>query len=113
MIRYGEERYETRELQERVRDRFSQLRHHDARDGIVPWHVVNANQTMDQVQDDINTIVQRVLDDLDDAPDTPVHSLWTTTTNNKTNTSTKPRFSKVLMSSSYKENQEPLLGETD
>ena len=40
IIRYGGERYEKRDLQIRVRQRFSELQSLDEKAGRVPWHVV-------------------------------------------------------------------------
>ena len=58
---YGDERYEKREMQIRVRQRFSQLQAHDEKDSSVPWHIVNAAQTVEQVQEDINKIVEETV----------------------------------------------------
>jgi hypothetical protein len=38
--RYGGERYEKRDLQIRVRQRFSELQSLDEKAGRVPWHVI-------------------------------------------------------------------------
>jgi hypothetical protein len=45
-------------MQIRVKQRFTQLREMDTQ---VPWHVVNAAQTVEEVQADIFTIVQATL----------------------------------------------------
>ena len=59
--RYGGERYEKRELQLRVRKRFQQLQQLDEQWKRVPWHIVDASQNIDQVQEDINKIVDHTL----------------------------------------------------
>jgi hypothetical protein len=48
-------------MQTRVRQRFSQLQAHDERDGNVPWYIVNAAQSIDEVQGDINKIVEETI----------------------------------------------------
>jgi len=55
---YGGERYEKRDLQMRVRQRFGELQAKDEEEKIVPWHIVNAAQSIDEVQADINKIVE-------------------------------------------------------
>lgn len=54
---YGGERYEKRDLQRRVRQRFAELQAMDEKEQTVPWHVINAAQTIEQVQSEINVIV--------------------------------------------------------
>lgn len=61
MKRYGGERYEKRDLQMRVRQRFAELQLMDEKDKIVPWHIVNAAQSIDEVQADINRIVEETI----------------------------------------------------
>jgi hypothetical protein len=48
-------------MQTRVRQRFSQLQAHDERDGNVPWYIVNAAQSIEEVQGDINKIVEETI----------------------------------------------------
>jgi len=60
--RYGEERYEKRDLQLRVRQRFDELEKLDKAEGRVSWHVVSAAQSIEQVQADINSIVEKILE---------------------------------------------------
>lgn len=59
---YGGERYETRDLQARVRQRFAQLQAKDEKEGQVPWHVVNAARSMEDVEQEIQQIVARTID---------------------------------------------------
>jgi dTMP kinase len=54
---YGGERYETRDLQLRVRQRFQQLQDMDT----IAWHVIDAAQSMEQVEADIYKVVQDVI----------------------------------------------------
>lgn len=71
-VRYGDERYEKRDMQMRVKERFSELRNMDDR---VPWHVVNAAQTVEKVQADILAIVEDTV--LQVYNDKPLYKLWT------------------------------------
>jgi hypothetical protein len=72
---YGEERYEKKEMQKRVRERFSQLQAMDERDGQVPWYVVDAAQSIEEVQRDINDIVEKTLENVQTGK-TPLGLLW-------------------------------------
>lgn len=58
-------------MQIRVKQRFSQLREMDDK---VPWHVVNAAQTVEQVQADILAIVETTLKQVQDGK--PLPKLW-------------------------------------
>jgi len=71
-LSYGEERYEKRDMQIRVNQRFAELREMDDR---VPWHVVNAAQTIEQVQADILAIVEETVQQVYDGK--PLPKLWT------------------------------------
>jgi dTMP kinase len=51
--RYGGERYEKRDMQLRVREVFRRLQEADDSTGNIPWTVVDASQTIEQVHDDI------------------------------------------------------------
>lgn len=64
-IRYGGERYEKREMQIRVRERFSELQLQDEQSGQVPWHVVNAARSIEQVQEEINAIVEKTIETIE------------------------------------------------
>ena len=67
--RYGGERYEKREMQTRVRQRFTELQRQDEQEPDkqrqVPWHLVNAARSIEQVQEEINEIVLATLDQLE------------------------------------------------
>lgn len=73
--RYGQERYEKRDLQRRVRKRFDELRIADETEGRLPWHVINAAQSVENVQADIVSVVQETLNQVADGK--PLHKLWT------------------------------------
>ena len=51
LCRYGGERYEKRDLQMRVRKRFAELQSIDEKHGRVPWHVVDASQSIEEVKE--------------------------------------------------------------
>lgn len=59
---FGGERYEKTELQKRVRQRFSELQEEDENQKRIPWYIVNAGQTIEDVQRDINEVVQNTLE---------------------------------------------------
>jgi len=58
---YGDERYEKRDLQIRVRQRFKELRAIDENEKRVLWYDVDASQTVEEVQKDINNIVGKTM----------------------------------------------------
>lgn len=58
---YGGERYEKREMQMRVRQRFDELQKDDEASRRVLWKVVDASQSVEDVQRDINAIVDETL----------------------------------------------------
>jgi hypothetical protein len=62
-------------MQTRVRQRFSQLQAHDERDGQVPWFIVNAAQSIEQVQTDINQIVDETVKQVEE-DNKPLGLLW-------------------------------------
>jgi len=70
---YGAERYEKKDLQIRVRQRFKELTEMD-KDTNTAWHVVDASKNMDQVETQIFSIVQSVLDKV--AKGKPLNQLW-------------------------------------
>jgi dTMP kinase len=72
---YGEERYEKKEMQQRVRQRFRELQAMDEVDGQVPWYVVNAAQSIEEVQQEINQIVESTIDKVN-AEEKPLGLLW-------------------------------------
>eukprot|EP00934_Nitzschia_sp_Nitz4_P009396 Nitzschia sp. Nitz4//scaffold65_size103378//8279//9180//NITZ4_004453-RA/size103378-augustus-gene-0.85-mRNA-1//-1//CDS//3329556201//9386//frame0 len=74
---YGQERYEKREFQGRVRERFQDLRQDDEQNGQVGWHMVDASQTIEAVQKDINGIVESTLQTIQQEKK-QLGRLWTT-----------------------------------
>jgi hypothetical protein len=67
-------------MQIRVRQRFSQLQAMDDDDdgkGLPKWYVVNAAQSIENVQNDINAIVQKTIDEVN-TDDRPLGLLWST-----------------------------------
>lgn len=72
--RYGGERYEKRDMQIRVRERFDELKNIDEVEGRVPWHIVNAAQSIEDVQNDINKIVEKTLKNV--AQGKPLRNMW-------------------------------------
>lgn len=81
---YGGERYEKRDMQVRVRQRFSQLQTQDEREGNVPWHIVNAAQSIEEVQAEINQIVERTVSQVNKEAK-PLQVLWQSEANEKEN----------------------------
>jgi len=71
---YGGERYEKRELQQRVRSRFTDLQNIDEAEGRVPWHIVDASQSIEEVQKNILTIVDETIQKLSDGK--PLVKMW-------------------------------------
>lgn len=70
---FGEERYEKIDFQKKVREQFMLLKGEDQASKTVPWHVVNAAQSIDEVHSEIVGIVDGVLASLDNKP---VGKLW-------------------------------------
>ena len=59
---YGGERYEKRDLQIRVRKRFAELQSLDEKHGRVPWHVVDASQSIEDVTAELSSIVNDIVE---------------------------------------------------
>jgi len=75
---YGEERYETREMQLRVRQRFDELQAMDestAAKGATPWRVIDAAQSMERVEQEIYETVQATLERIS-KDEVPLQKLW-------------------------------------
>ena len=58
---FGGERYEKRELQKRVRQRFAELQEDDEIQNRTSWHIVDASQSIEEVQKNINEIVENTI----------------------------------------------------
>ena len=72
---YGGERYEKRELQIRVRQRFAELQSIDEEQGRVPWHVVDASQSIEEVRKKLSKIVSDTIERVD-RNSAPLHRMW-------------------------------------
>jgi len=72
---YGGERYEKRDLQMRVRKRFGELQSIDEKQGRVPWHVVDASQSIEDVTKNIASIVTDTLEQIQVGP-APLRRMW-------------------------------------
>ena len=71
---YGDERYETTEIQRSVRTMFDKLKDDDA--NAMPWTVVNADGTMEEVAAEIQKAVNKTLERVR-AENPPIAKLWT------------------------------------
>ena len=69
---FGEERYEKEEFQRTVRQRFQQLM--EAEGNNVPWVIVDAARTMDEVEADVQTHANTALEKVGNG--TPLGTLW-------------------------------------
>ena len=72
---YGGERYEKRDLQIRVRQRFSQLQSLDEQHGRIPWHVVDASQSIEEVKGELVSIVNDTLNRVQ-KESKPLRRMW-------------------------------------
>lgn len=70
---YGGERYEKRDLQLRVRNRFEELKEADT-GSTINWHIVDAAQSMEDVQRDINIAVLKTINQVKAGK--PLGKLW-------------------------------------
>lgn len=59
----------------RVRQRFSELQGMDQRDDRIPWYIVNAAQSIEDVQKEINTIVENTIEKVQ-SEEKPLELLW-------------------------------------
>jgi len=69
---YGGERYEKRDMQLRVRQRFEELKKAD--EGRIPWYMIDAAKSVEDVTSDIAAIVDKVVEEV---ADQPLKELWT------------------------------------
>ena len=72
---YGGERYEKRDLQIRVRQRFAELQSIDETQGRVPWHVVDASQSIEEVTANLVSIVTDTLAQVQ-GESAPLRRMW-------------------------------------
>mmetsp|Transcript_12015 Transcript_12015/g.26362 ORF Transcript_12015/g.26362 Transcript_12015/m.26362 type:complete len:254 (+) Transcript_12015:1-762(+) len=71
---YGGERYEKRDLQMRVRKRFAELQSLDEQNGRVPWHVVDASQSIEEVTGELVSIVNDTIERVNNG--SPLRRMW-------------------------------------
>jgi len=69
---YGEERYEKIDFQIKVREKFMLLKEED--EGKLPWYVLDATKSIDELQKEIQIIANKVLED---NKHKEIKSLWT------------------------------------
>ncbi len=70
---FGEERYERIDFQKKVRDQFLQLKSEDEVAKIVPWHVLDARKSIEDLQREIQVIADKVIED---AAQQDIKKLW-------------------------------------
>ena len=56
---FGEERYEKIDFQIKVREKFMALKASDEATGVVPWHTIDASQSIDEIK----MIIQKIADE--------------------------------------------------
>lgn len=59
---YGQERYEKREIQDKVRKVFDQVRREEEEQGLVNWKVVDAGRGVEEVAGDVWGVVREVVE---------------------------------------------------
>lgn len=72
---YGGERYEKRDLQVRVRQRFAELQKIDEKHGRIPWYIVDASKSIDDVHVEIKKITKQTIEQV--ASGKPLMKMWT------------------------------------
>ena len=70
---FGEERYEKIDFQIKVRNQFLQLKAEDEASANVPWHVLDARKTIEELQAEIKVIADRVITE---SKEKPITKLW-------------------------------------
>jgi len=74
---YGGERYEKRDMQMRVKQIFKDLQMIDEQDASfvgTPWYIINAAQSVEDVQSEINVVVEKTLTEVSNGA--PLRSMW-------------------------------------
>mmetsp|Transcript_25417 Transcript_25417/g.59079 ORF Transcript_25417/g.59079 Transcript_25417/m.59079 type:complete len:243 (-) Transcript_25417:839-1567(-) len=71
---FGAERYEKRDMQQRVRQRFDTLRIQDMKGQRVPWYVINAAQPVDKVHTEVLSVVDKTIERVQQGA--PLLQLW-------------------------------------
>lgn len=59
---YGEERYEKIDFQKKIREKYLELKSDD--NGKVTWYTINADNTIDNVHNEIKNITDKVIEDV-------------------------------------------------
>lgn len=70
---YGEERYEKIDFQVKVREQFMLLKKQDEESERLPWHVVDASQSIETIRDIIRDIADQTIERV---KATPIKRLW-------------------------------------
>jgi len=70
--KFGEERYEKIDFQKKVRGQFLTLQAEDTASGKIDWHVLNADQSVEDLHRDIVRVVDGVMEGVSK----PVSKLW-------------------------------------
>jgi dTMP kinase len=71
---YGEERYERIEFQHLVKEKFMHMKQMDTADASIPWFVLDATKTIEQLQTEVESIADTIIAR---AATQPVQKLWT------------------------------------
>jgi dTMP kinase len=68
---FGNERYEEKNFQKSVRERFDSLQKADEK--LIPWFTLDARRTIDELHEEIKSIASDVMTN---AKDAPIKKLW-------------------------------------
>jgi hypothetical protein len=60
---FGAERYERVDFQKKVREQFLLLKSEDEKHGTIPWFVLDARESIDDVHANVKLIVEKVIQD--------------------------------------------------
>ena len=71
---YGLERYEKREMQQKVRTTFDELQILDDDKHRILWYVVDASLGIEEVQNKIRDIAQQIIQDVENGK--PLYKMW-------------------------------------
>jgi dTMP kinase len=70
---FGEERYEKVEFQKTVRDKFFTLQQKDEEQRSIPWYVLDARKSIDELHQEISTIADEIIAQNNASP---IKKLW-------------------------------------
>ena len=68
---FGLERYEKKDFQEKIRETFLSLKARD--ENTVPWHVIDANKSKEELHTEIKLLVDRIIAE---SAGQPLKKLW-------------------------------------